>query len=139
MSDNKDDSGTNYDDMWGEAMGEAKANAAEAQPSIDAFPQLDTDEPSLALSGRTYRTIGAVPVKLTVELGTATLTLKRLTELTQGSVIDLDTIVGESMRIMINGHFFAKGEIVTNDGRFAIRMTEIIEHAERLSQHLLPA
>lgn len=67
-----------------------------------------------------------VDVALTVELGRADMALKNVLELTEGSVVPLDRQVDELLDIYVNGKPIAKGEVVTEGGRFALRIVEMI-------------
>lgn len=138
MSDEKEPATpTDYDSMWGEAFNEQPAESA-SETADEAFKKLE-DEGTAGKNTRELRMIGAIPVKVTVELGSTQLPISRLLELSQGSVVELNSVVGEPMRMMINGHPVAKGEVVVNDGKFAVRVTEIIDAPERLSSQILPS
>ena len=52
-----------------------------------------------------------VPVEVTVELGRSDRTIGEILELGSGSLIELESIVGEPVDLLVNGHFFAKGEV----------------------------
>lgn len=58
-------------------------------------------------------------------LGTGRLTIGRLEALAAGDMIVLDSSPADPVEIHINGKTIARGEIVTVDDRFAIRLTEI--------------
>ncbi|MFT8392161.1 MAG: FliM/FliN family flagellar motor switch protein, partial [Sporolactobacillus sp.] len=49
-----------------------------------------------------------------------------------GSIIDLDKVAGEAIDILINSKYIAKGEVVVVDENFGIRITEILNHYDRL-------
>ncbi len=67
-----------------------------------------------------------VDVSLTVELGRARLALKDVLELVENSIVPLDRQVDEMLDIYVNGKPIAKGEVVTEGGRFALRIVEMI-------------
>lgn len=67
-----------------------------------------------------------VDVSLTVELGRATMALKDVLELVENSIVPLDRQVDELLDIYVNGKPIAKGEVVTQGGRFALRIVELI-------------
>lgn len=67
-----------------------------------------------------------VNVSLTVELGRSTMALKDVLELVEGSVVPLDRQVDELLDIYVNGKPIARGEVVTEGGRFALRIVEMI-------------
>lgn len=138
MSDTQDPKDpVNTDDLWGEAMAEhetEKENASEKNED-PVFKSLE-DTPSPSASTREMEMIRNIPVEMTVELGRTRMTINKLLELVQGSVIELDGLVGEPMAIKINGYLVGKGEVIDMDNKFGIRITTIVtpdERAERLS------
>ena len=69
--------------------------------------------------------VGDIPVELTVELGRTTKKISEILEYGQGTVIELDKLVGEPLNIYANGKYIAKGEVVVIDDNFGIRITDI--------------
>lgn len=71
--------------------------------------------------------LGDVPVKLTVELGRVTLSLREVMDrLGPGSVISLAKLTGEKLDVFINNRLVARGEAVAVGDRYGIRITEIV-------------
>jgi len=75
-----------------------------------------------------------VPLKLSVELGRARMLVNDLLQLGQGSVIELTKIVGEPLEVMVNEKLIARGEVVTLNDKFAVRLTDIIAPSDRLDK-----
>ncbi|MFA5575815.1 MAG: flagellar motor switch phosphatase FliY [Tissierellaceae bacterium] len=69
--------------------------------------------------------IGDIPVEITVELGRTYKKIGEILEFGQGTVIELEKLVGESLDIFANRKYIAKGEVVVIDDSFGIRITEI--------------
>lgn len=67
-----------------------------------------------------------VPLRLSVEVGSANLRVRELLELSKGSVVELDRLTGEPADVYVNDRLIARGEITTDDDRVAIRITELI-------------
>ncbi len=74
-----------------------------------------------------------VPLKLTVELGRTTRTVKEILALAPGSVVELDKLSGEAVDILVNEKLIAKGEVVVIDENFGVRITEILDPEQRLT------
>jgi len=74
-----------------------------------------------------------VPLKLTVELGRTTRTVKEILNLAPGSVVELDKLSGEAVDILVNEKLIAKGEVVVIDENFGVRITEILDPDVRLT------
>lgn len=66
-----------------------------------------------------------VRVSLQVRLGEVELTLEELSALKPGNVLKLDTALGEPVELRLNGAVIARGEIVTVDDRFGVRVCDL--------------
>ena len=73
-----------------------------------------------------------VPVQLSVELGRTKVPIKYILQLAQGSVVELDSMAGGPMDVLINGYLIAQGEVVVVNEKFGIRLTDVVTPAERL-------
>ena len=76
--------------------------------------------------------IRAIPITMTVEVGSTRLKLRDLLRLAQGSVLELDRSVGELMDVKINNTVIAKGEVVTVGDKLGISVVEIGAPLERV-------
>lgn len=77
-------------------------------------------------AGRNYRMLAEIPLRVSVEVGSTALRLSELLELSEGSVVELDRQAHELLDIMVNGTLVAKGEVVTVNGRFGIRVVDVV-------------
>jgi flagellar motor switch protein FliN/FliY len=73
-----------------------------------------------------------IPVSLSVEVGRATIKIRDLMRLTQGSVVELDRIAGEPLNLLVNNTVVAQGEVVLVNERYGIRLTRVVPANERL-------
>ncbi|MFD2208836.1 flagellar motor switch phosphatase FliY [Virgibacillus halophilus] len=73
-----------------------------------------------------------IPLKVTVELGRTSRTIKEILELSAGSIVELDKLAGEPVDILVNAKLIAKGEVVVIDENFGVRITEIASQTDRL-------
>jgi len=69
-----------------------------------------------------------VPVKLTVQVGRTRLTLAQLVQMGPGALIPLDREAHEPADILVNGKVVARGEIVTIDDRYGVRIASVISN-----------
>jgi len=72
-----------------------------------------------------FALLSDVDVRLSVELGRTNMKLKDIMGLTEDSVVALDRMVDEPLDVMVNGKLIARAEIVSENGRFAIRIVEL--------------
>jgi flagellar motor switch protein FliN len=75
---------------------------------------------------RNLALLGGVSVRVSVEVGSAAMRLSDLLDLAEGSVVELDRQANDLLDIMANGTLIAKGEIVTVDGRYGVRVVEVV-------------
>lgn len=73
-----------------------------------------------------------VKLKLTVELGKTELPIKKVLELTKGSVVTLDKVAGEPVELYANGKLIAHGEVVVIEDNFGLRITHITSPVKRI-------
>ncbi len=73
-----------------------------------------------------------VPLGIAVELGQATVTIRELLDLGQGSVLRLNRRAGEPVDVLVNGQVLARGEVVIYDEDFGIRITDVVSKADRV-------
>ena len=102
----------------------SEATAAEVQEPIVSN--------ETATTGIDQELIQSIPVTVTAELGSAKLKLKDLLRLTQGSVLELDTVAGSSLNLKVNGAVIAKGEVVTVGDQLGLSVTEIVSPMDRI-------
>lgn len=73
-----------------------------------------------------------VKLQLTVELGRTDLPIKKVLELTKGSIVTLNKAAGEPVELFANGKLIAYGEVVVIEDNFGLRITHITDPAKRL-------
>lgn len=134
------------EDPWAAALAEQEASA----PADEQAPEV-SDPPGDVREGsgqvfkplehneklgetRDLDIIMNIPVKLNVELGRTKISIRKLLELTQGSVLELDGLAGDPMDILINGYLIAQGEVVVIEDKYGIRITDIITPSERVQK-----
>jgi len=83
--------------------------------------------------GRNYRLLADIPLRLSVEVGSTSLKLAELMDLSEGSVVELDRQANELLDILVNGTLVARGEVVTVGGKFGIRVVDVVATEARLS------
>ena len=125
------------------------SNSAQSEPTIIEEPTVLPDSPNGAEKGANLfqqftdkgnagtqqhdiDMILDIPVTLMVELGRTRIPIKTILSLAQGSVIELDTLAGEPMDVLVNGFLIAQGEVVVVNDKFGIRLTDVVTPSERL-------
>jgi flagellar motor switch protein FliN len=73
-----------------------------------------------------FELLAGVALRVSVEVGSASIKLSEVLGLTEGSVVELDRQANDLLDILANGTLIAKGEIVTVDGRYGIRVVDVV-------------
>lgn len=73
-----------------------------------------------------------IPLEITVELGRAKVQIQELLSLGPGSTISLSKLEGEPVDILANDKLIARGEVVLQNKKYGIRITEITSQMNRI-------
>jgi flagellar motor switch protein FliN/FliY len=88
-----------------------------ALDDLDAEYQVPEDTATGAPEGTLPAALlGAVDVRVAVELGRASMTIRRAVSLAEGAVVELDRELEEPIDLYVNGWRFATGHLITLDG-----------------------
>ncbi len=68
-----------------------------------------------------------VPLRLTVEIGSARMLVRDVLQLGKGSVVELDRLTGEPADVYVNERLVARGEVTVVAERLAVKIVEIVE------------
>ncbi|MET0249553.1 MAG: flagellar motor switch protein FliN [Sphingobium sp.] len=99
-------------------------------------PKLDQrfeDAASRMVNNRQFKLLADIPVRMSVEVGSTSLRLAEVMDLSEGRIVELDRQADDLLDIMVNGALIAKGEVVTVNGRYGIRIVEIAATENRLA------
>ncbi|MBP7211747.1 flagellar motor switch protein FliN [bacterium] len=96
------------------------------------FSSFDNTTPVQGETNKNLDLLMDIKLQLTVELGRAELPIKKVLELTRGSIIELEKVAGEPVELYANGKLVAHGEVVVIEDNFGLRITSITEPDERL-------
>jgi len=75
-----------------------------------------------------------IPLEISVEVGRINVVLQDLLRLGQGSVLQLNKMVGDSVEVFANRRPIAKAEVVEINDHYGIRITEIKTPEERIER-----
>lgn len=74
-----------------------------------------------------------IPVQLSLEVGSTEQTIEQVLALAQGSVIELNRKAGEPLDVKVNGTLIAHGEVVESQGKYGIRIIDVVSPSERFN------
>jgi flagellar motor switch protein FliN/FliY len=93
-------------------------------PLVIPEPPAAPAAPARAEAGLDF--LADVDVQVRVELGNSTLNVKDVLKLGPGSVVGLDSLVGDPVNVFVNDRLVARGEVLVVHDNFAIRITEVV-------------
>jgi flagellar motor switch protein FliN/FliY len=72
-----------------------------------------------------------VQLPVAIRFGETEMILEEIVKLGVGSVIELNSGIDQPVELVVNNRILARGEVVTVDGFYGIRVTEITSAGER--------
>jgi len=102
----------------------ARKDAPARPPAAPAFDASAAAAPPRAEASLDF--LADVDVQVRVELGNTTLNVKDVLKLGPGSIVGLDSLVGDAVNVFVNDRLVAKGEVLVVKDNFAIRITEVV-------------
>lgn len=91
----------------------------------DFFPVQEINTESATTKSRDLEFFRHIPVKVTLEVASVELPLGDLMQLHEGAVVKLNKQVGEFLDIKVNGRLMAKGEVVSVNGSYGLRILSL--------------
>jgi flagellar motor switch protein FliN/FliY len=73
-----------------------------------------------------------IPLEITVELGRTKIQIQELLSLGPGATVSLSKLEGEPVDILANDKLIARGEVVLQNKKYGIRITEITSRMKRI-------
>ena len=113
-----------------EAASEAQSTVTVQPVQFASFEDLDQVQ---GPQNQNLNILLDVKLQLTVELGRTELPIKKVLELTKGSIVTLNKAAGEPVELYANGKLIAYGEVVVIEDNFGLRITHITDPAKRLN------
>lgn len=102
-------------------------DAAEDMPALAGEEFADAD--SAPAAGRARRDLPAmmrkIPVTLTLEVGSARMSLQDLVGIDENSVVELDTLAGEPLVLKVNGTPIGRAQVVVIGDSYGLKVVEL--------------
>lgn len=134
LGDDKEEIQEEVDRMEQKAFDDNEINVDSDSVTVQPvqFASFDDTEHAQGDANKNLDILMDVKLQLTVELGRAVLPIKKVLELTRGSIIELEKVAGEPVELYANGKLIAYGEVVVIEDNFGLRITSITNPDERL-------
>jgi flagellar motor switch protein FliN len=102
-------------------------------PIADLAPDTGIPPASVPRPDHNLDLLSGVSLRVSVEVGAASIKLADLINFAEGSVVELDRQVSDLLDIFANGTLIAKGEIVTVEGKYGIRIVDVVAADRNIS------
>lgn len=117
--------------------GDASGTSASENVQVNTpdFPSFDSDssgERALSPLDPKIELLYDLQLPVSIELGRTNMLIRDILRLARGSVIEFDKLASEPVDVLINGKKVAEGEVVVIDKHFGIRITTLVDAADRL-------
>ena len=99
--------------------------------NLDISQLENVEKPIRAQKSKTYNLLLDVELELSAILGETDISLKKVLDLTKGSILELDNKTSEPIKLLANGCEVARGEVVIIEDNFGLRITEIAENKDK--------
>ena len=139
VADAEEDSVENLDDLdWSDVESDLKENRNNMRLAGDEEEaEIDSDSGGeggkAAPSALEMDFLLDVQLNIGVEVGRTQMQVEDLLQLDQGSVLELDSTVGQPLDIRVNNQLVARGEVVVVNEKFAVRITDIVSPDDRFA------
>ncbi len=130
MSDEDGTQGGGDDDDMAAAMAEIAAEEEGKKETLgDVISEVAEDivQENGMIAPKDVEAIYDIPVQISAVLGHSTMQVNQLLKLGRGAVVELDRKVGEAIDIYVNNRLVARGEVVVDEDRLGVTMTEIVK------------
>jgi len=95
--------------------------------SVDSYPKrYEAEDGGSFVSEKDLELIRDVDMTVSVELGRTKKLFKEILDMKPGTVIELDTSTGDRIDFLVNKKLVARGEVMVIDGKYALRVTDIV-------------
>ncbi len=73
-----------------------------------------------------------IPLEMTVRLGERRMRIRDLLRLEPNAILELNRSVDDPVELVVSGQVVARGEVLVEQDRLAIRILDVVATAERL-------
>ena len=85
-----------------------------------------------AARGQNLDVVLDIPVRLSMEVGSTRISIRKLLQLNKGAVVELSRLAGGPLDVLVNGTLIAHGEVVVVNDKLGIRLVDVISPEQRI-------
>lgn len=91
------------------------------------FANFENDEFIVGTPRKNIDIMQDVNIKTTVELGRTKMKVRKILDMTKGTIIEINKVAGEQVELYVCGKLVACGEVIVIEDKFGLRVTSIAE------------
>lgn len=91
------------------------------------FASFENDELVVGPPRKNLDIMQDVHIRITVELGRTRMKVKKLLDITKGTIIEINKVAGEQAELFVCGKLVAIGEVIVIEDKFGLKITSIVE------------
>jgi flagellar motor switch protein FliN len=111
----------------------AAVPAGDDAAAMGSFAGIQADEGSSAGErAKKLDLLYDLNLPVSIELGRTNMLIRDILDLKRGSIVEFEKMTSEPVDILINGKKMAEGEVVVIEKHFGIRITNLIDAADRV-------
>ncbi|MGD0822986.1 MAG: flagellar motor switch protein FliN [Terriglobales bacterium] len=107
----------------------SSSSQAVSQTAPNAPPSSSTEPSTEPPPNSSYRRLMDVGLDVKLRFGTRRMLLRDVLALSAGVVVELDNSLHSPVDLLLDGRLIAQGEVVVVDGKYGLRVTNVIESA----------
>lgn len=92
--------------------------------NLDISKLENVERPKKSVNSNTCNLLMDVELELSAILGETDTSLKKILDITKGSIIELNNKTSEPIKLLANGEEIARGEVVIIEDNFGLRITK---------------
>ncbi|SHH49194.1 FliM/FliN family flagellar motor C-terminal domain-containing protein [Ferrimonas marina] len=113
-------------------MNDHEQMALGSMESIKALGQeIDPNSPAASLAANPAILPPALELQMSVVVGNVKMSFDDIGQMVPGQVLPLHKQVNDDIDLMINGTPLAKGQVVTHEGNYYLKITKLVEYADQ--------
>lgn len=97
--------------------------------NLDISKLENLERPKKIEKSKTYNLLLDVELELSAILGETDISLKKVLDITKGTIIELNNKTTDPIKLLANGSEVAKGEVVIIEDNFGLRITNISKNS----------
>ena len=99
--------------------------------NLDISKLENLERPKKIEKSKTYNLLLDVDLEMSAILGETNISLKKVLDITKGTIIELDNKTTDPIKLLANGCEVARGEVVIIEDNFGLRITDISKNILR--------